>query len=105
MGLSARPTVGRDRDTQEAWTVQSMVGTVGHRPDRANRSRELCEAGKPKPAQPVARWRQGRDEKSESGKVQFCKTATVFENCLQAALNLNANHTSPDWIDSGAERV
>ena len=29
--------VGRDRDTQEAWTVHSMVGSRA-RPDRANRS-------------------------------------------------------------------
>ena len=56
-GGSLCTAVGRDRDTQEAWTVHSMVGTRPTRPGQPVQQR----AGEPKPAQPVARWRQWWD--------------------------------------------
>ena len=81
--------VGRDRDTQEAWTVQSMVGTGQTRPGQpVERAPKLASPNRPSRSQDGG----SKDEKAESGKMQL---QTAFSEIHRAAFNPNA--TSPGW--------
>ena len=89
--------VGRDRDTQEAWTVQSMVGTGQTRPGQpVERALKLASPNRPSRSQDGGRARMRRQSLAKCN----CKPRHAFLDpplsCIQSE-----RHPHLTWPDTG----
>ena len=90
--------VGRDRDTQEAWTVQSMVGTGQTRPGQpVERALKLASPNRPSRSQDGGRARMRRQSLAKCN----CKPRHAFLDpplrCIQSERHPHLTCPDTGW--------